>query len=90
VSLGKAHYLLTALFDKGLVKVDKFARSPSKLRYVYVLTPAGGSHRLQLLRRFLRLKEEEYVSLKSEIEQMRAVLDGSRSDEAGRAGDVQS
>jgi EPS-associated MarR family transcriptional regulator len=91
VSLGKAHYLLKALFDKGLVKADKFTRSPEKLRYVYALTPAGVKHRLQLTRRFLQVKEREYLSLKSEIEQLRAVLDadkarpGARAPEAGDA-----
>jgi len=74
VSLGKAHYLLKALFEKGLVKAGKFTRNPVKLHYVYALTPAGVKHRLQLTSRFLQLKEEEFVSLKSEIEQLRAVL----------------
>ena len=84
VSLGKAHYLLKALFDKGLVKAGRFSRSPSKLKFVYALTPAGVKHRLQLTRRFLHLKEQEYVSLKAEIEQLRARLDveASHSSEA--------
>ena len=75
VSLGKAHYLLMALFEKGLVKAGKFSRNPVKLRYVYALTPAGVKHRLQLTKRFLHLKEQEYVTLKSEIEHLRAVLE---------------
>jgi EPS-associated MarR family transcriptional regulator len=66
VSLGKAHYLLKALFEKGLVKAGKFSRNPVKLHYVYALTPAGVKHRLQLTRRFLQLKEQEFVSLKSD------------------------
>ena len=56
---------------------DRFTRSPSKLNYVYVLTPAGVAHRLQLTRRFLLCKEQEFVSLKSEIERLRAALDAS-------------
>ena len=75
VSLGKAHYLLMALFEKGLVKAGKFTRSPSKMKYVYALTPAGVKHRVQLTRRFLERKEREFVSLKSEIELLRAALD---------------
>ena len=85
VSLGKAHYLLMALFEKGLVKAGKFSRNPVKLQYVYALTPAGVRHRLQLTRQFLRLKEQEFVYLKSEIEQLRAVLNaeggGSQVDD---------
>ena len=80
VSLGKAHYLLMALFDKGLVKAGKFTRSPSKLKYVYALTPAGVKHRIQLTRRFLQIKEREFLSLKSEIEQLRSVLVAEAAD----------
>jgi EPS-associated MarR family transcriptional regulator len=72
VSLGKAHYLLAALFDKGLVKAGKLTRSPSKV--MYALTPAGIKHRLQLTRSFLTVKEREFDTLKGEIEQLRAKL----------------
>jgi EPS-associated MarR family transcriptional regulator len=72
VSLGKAHYLLRALFEKGLIKAGKLTRSPSKL--MYALTPAGVKHRVLLTRQFLQLKEQEFVSLKVEIEQLRAAL----------------
>jgi EPS-associated MarR family transcriptional regulator len=88
VSLGKAHYLLVALFDKGLVKVGRFKRSPNKLKYVYALTPAGVKHRLQLARRFLQVKEQEFVTLKSEIEQLRAVLEAESSKAPGRSTDI--
>ncbi len=81
VSLGKAHYLLKALFDKGLVKAGRFTRSPSKLKYVYALTPTGMKHRLQLTHRFLQLKEQEFVSLKSEIDRLRATLDAAAAHE---------
>lgn len=90
VSLGKAHYLLKALFDKGLVKAGRFSRSASKLKFVYALTPAGVRHRLQLTRRFLQVKEQEYVSLRAEIEQLRARLDAEASrplESSGRHGD---
>jgi EPS-associated MarR family transcriptional regulator len=87
VSLGKAHYLLTALFDKGLVKGGRFRRSPSKLKYVYALTPAGVKHRLQLTRSFLQVKEQEFVSLKLEIEKLRAVLDAESSESSRRLHD---
>jgi EPS-associated MarR family transcriptional regulator len=87
VSLGKAHYLMMALFDKGLVKAGKFSRSPSKLKYVYALTPAGVKHRLNLTRRFLHRKEQEFVSLKSEIERLRSVLDAESANSTHQSGD---
>ncbi|HEX7639375.1 MAG TPA: MarR family EPS-associated transcriptional regulator [Burkholderiaceae bacterium] len=74
VSLGKTHYLLKALFEKGLVKAGRFTRQPAQMKYVYVLTPAGVKHRLQLTRRFLQRKEQEYLVLKSEIERLKAEL----------------
>ena len=87
VSVGKTHYLLTALFEKGLVKAGKFSRNPVKMHYLYALTPAGVKHRLQLVQQFLRVREQEYVSLKSEIEQLRAVLaaEGGNSQPSGDA-----
>ena len=72
VSLGKTHYLLKALFAKGLIKAGKLTRNPSRL--MYALTPDGVRHRILLTRQFLQLKEQEFVSLKVEIEQLRAAL----------------
>jgi EPS-associated MarR family transcriptional regulator len=74
ISLGKTHYLLRALFEKGLVKAGKFGRSPSKLGHLYRLTPPGVVHRLQLTKRFLHDKEIEFELLRSEIERLRAQL----------------
>jgi EPS-associated MarR family transcriptional regulator len=74
VSLGKTHYLLKALLDKGLVKVQNFQRSSNKLGYVYRLTPHGVTHRLQLTHSFLARKEQEYLMLKNEIAALREEL----------------
>ncbi|MCD2341574.1 MarR family EPS-associated transcriptional regulator [Ideonella azotifigens] len=83
ISLGKAHYLLKALFDKGLVKAGNFRRSDSKLSYLYALTPAGVRHRMQLTQSFLRRKEQEFELLRAEIDRLRTALGqqaaGSRS-----------
>jgi EPS-associated MarR family transcriptional regulator len=79
VSLGKTHYLLKALFDKGLVKAGNFGRSTEKFSYLYRLTPMGVKHRLQLTQRFLRQKEDEFEVLKQEIESLRATLDADVS-----------
>lgn len=74
VSVGKAHYLLRALFEKGLVKAGRFKRSETKLSYLYVLTPSGVRHQFQMTSRFLQRKELEFETLRAEIEQLRAVL----------------
>ena len=75
VSLGKTHYLLKALLDKGLVKVNNFRRSDNKLAYAYLLTPSGIAAKLDLTRAFLRLKEDEYRAVREEIERLRRELD---------------
>lgn len=74
VSLGKSHYLLKALLDKGLVKANNFRRSDNKLAYAYLLTPNGIAAKLELTRAFLRLKEVEYQSARDEIERLRKEL----------------
>lgn len=74
VSLGKAHYLLKALLEKGWVKAMNFQRSDSKLRYLYVLTPNGVRRRVQLTHTFLARKEREYAMLNNQIAQLRQEL----------------
>lgn len=74
VSVGKSHYLLKALLEKGLVKMNNFRRSDNKLAYAYLLTPSGISARLNLTRAFLHHKENEYEALQGEIDQLRREL----------------
>lgn len=74
VSLGKAHYLLRALLDKGWVKAQNFNRSEHKSRYLYVLTPNGVHQRLKLTHSFLARKEREYDQLHAQIAALRAEL----------------
>ena len=74
LSLGKTHYVLHALLDKGLVKARNFKRSDNKLAYAYVLTPSGLHERLRLTRAFLARKETEFVALEQSIADLRAEL----------------
>lgn len=67
LSLGKTHYVLHALLDKGLVKMRNFQRSDRKLAYAYLLTPAGLHEKLRLTRAFLRRKEVEFKLLQETI-----------------------
>ena len=41
ISNGSAYYVLNALVEKGLVKLENFKRNPQKGRYAYLLTPKG-------------------------------------------------
>ena len=74
LSLGKTHYVLHALLDKGLVKARNFRRSDNKLAYAYVLTPNGIREKLQLTRAFLSRKEGEFEQLRHTIAALRDEL----------------
>lgn len=74
VSLGKTHYLLRALVEKGWVKVNNFRRNDNKLAYAYLLTPSGVGEKLRLTRDYLRRKEAEYEAMVAEIESLRSEI----------------
>ncbi|RVU44206.1 MarR family EPS-associated transcriptional regulator [Rubrivivax rivuli] len=76
VSLGKTHYLLKALLEKGWVKVNNFRRSGNKLAYAYLLTPAGLKAKIQLTRSFLSRREAEFERLQREIAELKQELSG--------------
>ena len=68
VSLGKTNYLIKALLEKGLLKVNNFKSSQNKLSYLYLLTPEGVDAKRRLTLLFLRRKSEEFDKLKKEME----------------------
>ncbi len=74
VSLGKTNYVINALIDKGLLKLNNFKRSDNKLGYSYLLTAQGITEKTMLAQKFLRRKSDEYNKLKEEIEKLRNEL----------------
>lgn len=74
VSLGGLNYSLKALMERGIVKVQNFSKSQSKLTYAYVLTPQGLAEKTKLTARFLKRKMEEYEALKAEIDALHSSL----------------
>ena len=67
-SLGKLHYCLQALKDKGLVKINNFKKKRDKITYIqYVITPKGISERTKLTIDFMKRKMKEYEELKNEM-----------------------
>ena len=68
VSLGAVNFCLSALVEKGHVKVNNFRAADNKLRYAYLLTPKGIAEKAALTSRFLRRKLREYEALRLEIE----------------------
>ena len=67
LSLGKINYLIMALLEKGVVKVDNFKRSDNKLGYLYLLTPEGVERKRKLTLLFIQRKSEEFDKLKAEL-----------------------
>lgn len=74
ISNGSAHYLLSALVDKGLVKLGNFSAARDKRRYAYILTPKGIAEKAAITKRFLERKVQEYDALKAEIEALKDEL----------------
>jgi EPS-associated MarR family transcriptional regulator len=72
--VGKAHYLLKGLIEKGFVKVGNFRRSNNKMGYLYKLTPSGIREKLDVTRRYLARREAEYESIRAEIESLKAEM----------------
>jgi EPS-associated MarR family transcriptional regulator len=78
VGLGTINFCFQALVEKGLVKMQNFSRSKSKLRYSYLLTPAGVAAKSKLTAEFLSRKVAEYESLQTEIEALKAEMNSSK------------
>ena len=79
ISNGAAYYCLSALVEKGLLKLGNFAASKHKGRYAYILTPRGMREKGVLMANFLKRKRSDYEALRREI----AALE----DEVGILGD---
>lgn len=70
VSLGKAHYCLKALIDKGLIKAGNARRNPNKVNYTYLLTPSGVNEKARVTLAFVKRKQQEYDRLKEELKRL--------------------
>ena len=68
VSVGRINYVLTALVDKGMVKLGNFTTVRRKRPYAYIITPQGIARKSAMAMAFLARKVAEYEALKQEIE----------------------
>lgn len=69
-SVGKVNYVLKALVQKGFVKAENFANSTNKKQYRYLLTSEGFQAKVQLTKRFIEHKKQEYEELQSELREI--------------------
>ncbi|RXJ91501.1 MarR family EPS-associated transcriptional regulator [Aliarcobacter trophiarum LMG 25534] len=68
ISIGKVNYVLNALIDKGLIKVENFKNSNNKIAYRYLLTQKGVIEKFELTKYFIERKKLEYDELQKELE----------------------
>jgi len=78
VSLGSINFCFQALVEKGLVKIHNFSQSKNKLRYAYLLTPAGAAEKSKLTAEFFRRKVAEYEALQAEIQTLKAEMNSEK------------
>ena len=67
IANGAAYYVLTALVEKGFVKLGNFKKDPRKGQYAYLLTPKGIREKSLLTHSFIERKREKFKVLKAEI-----------------------
>lgn len=79
ISLGKVNYLIKAMINRGLVKVDNFRNSSNKISYVYKLTPRGIEEKVRTTYYFLKRKTAEYERLQGEIAELQRELKAEES-----------
>ena len=75
VGLGTINFCFQALVEKGLLKMQNFSQSENKLRYAYLLTPAGVAAKSKLTAEFLKRKVAEYEALQAEINALNPELE---------------
>lgn len=75
LSLGKINFVIKALIQQGLIKVERFKNSRKKSAYLYYLTSEGFERKLTLTKNFLNRKLNEFESLKKEINRLKQDLE---------------
>ena len=75
VSLGKINYCISALTNKGMIKVERFKKAKNKSAYIYRLTPKGLEELTNLTVSFLKIKIDEYDQIKKEIKSLSNQID---------------
>ena len=88
ISNGAAYYCVTALVEKGFVKLKNFTQSKTKSNYIYELTPRGIRAKAALTVSFLDRKRHEYEGLKVEIERLESELGIHETNKRNSRGDV--
>ena len=68
-SLGKVNFIIKALVEKGFIKIENFSNSKDKSKYKYLLTDEGIKEKIELTKKFIERKKQEYEELQRELEE---------------------
>ena len=79
---------MTALVEKGFIKLKNFTQSKTKAKYIYELTPRGIRAKAALTVSFLERKRNEYEDLKVEIERLESELGVDETNKHSSKGDT--
>ena len=63
-SIGKVNYCLKGLIDIGFIKMENFKKSNKKIYYAYILTPKGIQQKINVTKKYIEIKIQEYDKLK--------------------------
>lgn len=80
ISHGSAYYIVSALIEKGFVKLGNFTRNPEKDKYAYLLTSRGVREKTTLTKEFIVRKRMEYEDLRKEVESLERELGEIKSE----------
>ncbi len=78
VLLCTINFCFQALVEKGLVKMQNFNQSKNKLRYAYLLIPAGVAEKFKLTTEFLKREVAQYETLQAEIQTLKAEMNSEK------------
>jgi len=67
INLAKVNFCLKKLIDKGHVKLRNVSQNTNKLKYLYIITPAGLTEKSRLTIRFLKRTVETYNRAEAKI-----------------------
>jgi EPS-associated MarR family transcriptional regulator len=71
ISLGKVNYVLAGFMEKGFIKAKKLKNNPDKIRWQYLLTPAGIKNKIKISRDYLYERLEEFSRIQQEIAELK-------------------
>jgi EPS-associated MarR family transcriptional regulator len=75
MSLSGINYCISALAEKGWIKMGNFSKNPDNLSCAYLRTPTGVAKKAGLTRRFLQREMAEYEKMQGEIEALQREAD---------------